>query len=202
MLFPALVRANAERNFQMAEARGLLVCCVGARSLGGRKGPTRGPPFLGICLLPPCSEPQSRGRKPGERPGCRCRGGCANRLSHPQALGTRASTTKSNALPETPEADDGVPFSPSTLPPFLKFISAVALIVSHGQTAYLFSRGARQERCSLRAEGAIPAVPKWQLPRGGLAASEQNLWMLTRSTRRDCLKHGRSFLARNASGIR
>ena len=29
---------------------------------------------------------------------CRCRGGCANRLSYPQALGTRASTIKSFCL--------------------------------------------------------------------------------------------------------
>jgi hypothetical protein len=38
-----------------------------------------------------------------ERPRCLCRGGCANRLSNPQALDTRASTTQSNSLPETLE---------------------------------------------------------------------------------------------------
>ena len=72
------LRANTGTNFQMTEARGLWLCCAGWPSLGGKKGSH---PFLGICLPAPCSESQSRGRKPGEGPWCRCRGGCANRLS-------------------------------------------------------------------------------------------------------------------------
>jgi hypothetical protein len=77
---------------------------VGRSSLGGKN------PFLGIYPPPPCSERQSKGREP------------AGAVTVVEAVVPTAylSTgpwyrglykTKSNALPETPKGDDGVPFS-------------------------------------------------------------------------------------------
>ena len=92
----------------MAKARGLWLCCVGGRSVGGKKGFH---PFHGICLPPSCSEPQSRGRKPGERPRCRCRGGCANCLSIHRPL-AQGPLQQSRTLQDTPRR----PSSPKPSP--------------------------------------------------------------------------------------
>ncbi len=77
------------------------------------------------------------------------------------------------ALPETPEGDDGGPFSPSTLPPFRKFISALALTRScvpvsaahpvrsderSPKAAQIVTRLHKQERIDRKAEQQIRRV--------------------------------------------
>jgi len=68
-----------------------------------------------------------------------------------------------------------MPVGNESHPPLLR----TGLLVELLESPSLRSRGARQERCPGSSGGAIPAVPKWQLLRGGLAASDRNLRSVT-----------------------